>query len=167
MIKRSATKKNPYGTGSVSTKIEPRGKNFQISIFAGPTRIIRVENIPTRKDAEKINTVIKKTLKKELKSTKKSNPSNYELEGSFKKAIGSSMGLPDDKREAFELGRLYGIQVCLKQYSGALSFFQRRKVLKAVDDAISNSLGHLARTVLVRGEGIEGPIPIVTKRTKS
>lgn len=165
MIRKTKNKRNP-NSELLTTKIQPKNGTYMVSIFVESVPVRIIENIKSRKLAEEVSNDIKKATDKELKSTKKRNP-DYDLEPSFKKAIGSSMGLPDDKREAFELGRLYGIQVCLKQYSGALSFWQRRKVLKAVDSAISNSLGHLARTVLVRGEGIEGPIPIVTKRTKS
>lgn len=165
MIRKTKNKKNPQ-SGLLTTKIQPKNGMYIISVFIEGTPVRIIENIKNKNIAEEVVDEINKKTQKELQSVKKRNP-DYELEPSFKKAIGSSMGLPDDKREAFELGRLYGIQVCLKQYSGVLSFWQRRKVLKAVDNAISNSLGHLARTVLVRGEGIEGPIPIVTKRTKS
>jgi hypothetical protein len=164
MIRRPK-KRNP-DNGLITTRVEPKKGKYNVSVFAGPNHIRTYEGIESKHDAISIADIAKFTLNKELKKAKRSNP-DYELQDSLKKAIGSSMGLPDDKREAFELGRLYGIQVSLKEYCGALNFIRRRKVLKSVDNAISESLGRLARTVLVRGEGIEGPIPIVSKRTKS
>ena len=167
MIKRSTKRRrNPHNSGLITTKIESKRGDYQVSAFVGPQRLLTVEHIKSRGAAEEISDVTKKTLEKELNSAKRSNP-DYDLEPSLQKAIGKSIALPDDKMEAFELGRLYGIQVCIKQYCGALNFLKRRKVLKAVDNAISNSLGNLARTILVRGEGFEGPVPFVKKSSKS
>lgn len=171
MIRTPAKRKfrNPDVSNLISTKIGSDRGTYYVSAFAGSSKILTVDNIRTRTAAEKISNVTKKTLEKELKSAnsaKRSNP-DYELQDSLKRAIGKSIALPDDKMEAFELGRLVGTQECLNRYSGIFNFWERRKALKAVDKAIKGALGNLARTVLVRGEGIEGPVPFVKKSSKS
>lgn len=166
MIKRSAKKRNPHDSGLITTQIKSKGNSFQVLAFVGPTPLLTVDNIKSRFAAEKAADVARKTLEKELKSAKRKNP-GYELEPSLQKAVGKAIALPDDKMEAFELGRLYGIQTSIAKYCGAFNFFERRKALKAVDNAIRNSLGNLAKTILVRGEGFEGPVPFVKKSSKS
>ena len=37
------------------------------------------------------------------------------------------------------------------------------KIINAINKEISDALGSIARKVEVRGEGIEGPIPIIKK----
>lgn len=167
MIKRSTKRRrNPHNSGLITTRIESKRGDYQVSAFVGPQRLLTVEHIKSRGAAEEISDVTKKTLEKELKSKKRSNP-DYELQDSLKRAIGKSIALPDDKMEAFELGRLVGTQECLTQYSGVFNFWERRKALKAVDKAIKGALGNLARTILVRGEGFEGSVPFVKKSSKS
>lgn len=165
MIRKTKNKKNPQ-SGLLTTKIQPKNGMYIISVFIEGTPVRIIENIKNKNIAEEVVDEINKKTQKELQSVKKRNP-DYELEPSLRKAMGSSIAIPDNKMEAFELGRLYGIQTSVKKYCGALNFLKRRKVLKAVDDAISNSLSTLARTVLVRGEGIEGSVPFVTKRKSS
>lgn len=168
--KKLRTKKRKIGNPGVSdlvkTKIEPKKGRYDVLVFVGPDNIRTYEGISSKRDAQIAADVAKSTLIRELKSIKRSNP-DYELDDSLQRAIGKSIALPDDKMEAFELGRLVGTQECLNRYSGILNFWERRKALKAVDKAIKNALGELTRTILVRGEGIQGPVPFVKKSTKS
>jgi hypothetical protein len=168
MIKRTCkTRKNPsVASDLITTSIKKVGARYQLSVFVGSTELFKLtQRFESYEDANKAAGIAKSRLVKELEKSKRKNPreSSYQLENSFKQAIGSSIGLPDDKASAFELGRLYGIQTSLENYCGALNYLRRRSILKTINREISDALGVVARKVAVRGEGIEGPIPFVKK----
>ncbi len=165
MMKRKlkSKRKNPsVASDLISTQIKSIGNKYKVTTFIGTQKILELkEKFPDYSTANKAAEIAKKVLVKNLENTRRRNPE--QLENSFKQAIGSSIGLPEDKMSAFELGRLYGIQMSLEKYCGALNYFSRRSILKTINREISNALGNLARKIAVRGEGIEGPLPFVKK----
>lgn len=167
MIRRnSKNRKNPsVASDLITTSIKPVGNKFQLRTYIGTTELFKLpQKFNSYSEANMAAKIAKDRLVKELQASKRKNPEPSErLENSFQQAIGSSIGLPDDKASAFELGRLYGIQTSLENYCGALNYLRRRKVLKIIEREISGALGQVARKVAVRGEGIEGPLPFVKK----
>lgn len=166
MIRRnSKNRKNPsVASDLITTSIKPVGSKFKVTALIGNKKILDVEErFSDYATANKASQITKNILIKTLDGAKRSNPD--ELENSFKQAIGGAIALPDNAMSAFELGRLHGIQMSLTKYCGALNFFERRGVLKTINREISDALGHLARKIAVRGEGIEGPVPFVKKST--
>lgn len=154
----------------VNTVITSKGKgNYQIVVLVGGKKLSTIKGDFDNYDNAKIAAdIAKQTVIEELKlfKPKRSNPDEYRLRGITKDALNKAIALPDDKMDVFELGVLYGTQNSLKNYCGAFDFLKRRKVIKAIDREMSNALAGLARKIEVRGEGIEGPIPIV-KRVSS
>lgn len=168
MIRRTLKKiKNPsVASDLITTSIKPTGSKFQLMAYVGGTELFKVpQKFNSYSEANVAAKVTKDTLVKELKQSKRKNPGTEQLENSFKQAVGSSIGLPDDKASAFELGRLYGIQTSLENYCGALNYLRRRKVLKIIEKEISGALAMVARKVAARGEGIGGPVPFVKNIT--
>jgi len=168
MIRRnSKTKRNPsVASDLITTGIKQVGNKYQLTTYVGSTELFKVpKKFDSYSDANTAAKIAKDRLVKELQQSKRKNPENERLEESFRQAVGSSIGLPDDKASAFELGRLYGIQTSLENYCGALNYLRRRKILKVIEREISGALGQVARKVAVRGEGIDGPIPFVKKFT--
>lgn len=162
--------RNPsFDTASdiISTHIIPKKNGvFKIEMLVGGRELDSIEKKFGNYDNAKLAAdIAKKVLVKELKSSKpkRNNPDEYRLREVSKGAIKNSMGLPDDKLDVFELGVLYGTQNSLKNYCGAFDFLKRRKIINAINKEISDALGSIARKVEVRGEGIEGPIPIIKK----
>lgn len=172
--KSKAKKRNPSSIGAsdlISTIITPKKKGvYEISILVGGKQLDSVErNFGTFDRAKIAADIAKEVAVKELNKfpkSKKKNPDEFRLREVSKGAIKNSMGLPDDKLDVFELGVLYGTQNSLQNYCGAFDFMKRRRIIKAINKEISGALGSIARKVEVRGEGIEGPIPII-KRVSS
>ncbi len=172
--KARAKCKNPsFDTASdlVSTIITPKKRKgvFEISILVGGKELESVEKQFGNYDNAKIAAnVAKEVVIKELKNLpkfKKRNPDEFRLREVSKGAIKNAMGLPEDKLDIFELGVLYGTQHSLKNYCGAFDYLKRRRIIKAINKEISDALGSIARKIEVRGEGIEGPIPIIKRVT--
>ena len=171
--KRAKKRKNPNTSNSgasnlISTIITPKKKGvYEISILVGGKQLDSIErNFGTFDRAKIAADIAKETTVKELgkfPKPKRSNPDEFRLREVSKGAIKNSMGLPDDKLDVFELGVLYGTQNSLQNYCGAFDWLKRRRIIKAINKEISGALGSIARKVEVRGEGIEGPIPIIKK----
>lgn len=167
---KALKRKNPSfdnASDIISTRITPKNNGvFLIEAFVGGKELLTVKsNFGSYDNAKLAADITKQKLVDELRSSKskRKNPDEYRLREVSKGAIKNSMGLPDDKLDVFELGVLYGTQNSLKNYCGAFDFLKRRKIINAINKEISDALGSIARKVEVRGEGIEGPIPIIKK----
>lgn len=79
--------------------------------------------------------------------------------------VAKSLGLPERKEDAYELGRLAGIQTALQHYCGIKNIITRIGVKKQIDKEIADALSLLNETVKLRAAGFEGPTPFIKKGT--
>lgn len=149
----------------IESKILPVGKSDKYKVNFIVAGIPLAETVPlkSRAAARKIARIGEKVIQDRISSHK--NPRNkYQLLDEYRSIYAKNMGIPQDPNEAFRLGLVEGMRTALTEYGGlmgVLKFRERRAVIKAMNEAVTDAVRNLQEVVAIKGAGFDVPIPIV------
>lgn len=171
MIRTKIRTRNPNVTVDlIESKISPVGKGDKYKVDFIVAGIPLAETIPlkNRTAAKKIARIGEEVIENRIASHK--NPkTKYQLLDEYRSIYAKNMGIPQDPNEAFRLGLVEGMRTALTKYGGLmglLKFRERRAVIKAMNEAVTDAVENLQEVVAIKGAGFDVPIPIVKMSTR-
>lgn len=163
---RRTTTRNPNViVDLIESKILPVGKGdkYKVNFIVAGIPLMETIPIKDRNTAKKIARIGEEVIENRITSHK--NPkTKYQLLDEYRSIYAKNMGLPQDPKEAFRLGYLEGMRSALTEYGGLLGLLktrERRAIIHAMNEAITNAVKNLQDVVAIRGAGFDVPIPIV------
>lgn len=162
---RTKTKNPEITVDLIESRILPVGKGDKYKVDFIVAGVPLAETIPLRSRvaARKIAKIGEEVIESHIASHK--NPRNkYQLLDEYRSIYAKNMGIPQDPNEAFRLGLVEGMRTALTEYGGLmgiLKFRERRAVIKAMNEAVTDAVRNLQEVVAIKGAGFDVPIPIV------
>lgn len=162
---RTKTRNPEITIDLIESKILPVGKGdkYRVDFIVAGIPIAETVPLRSRAAARKIARIGEEVIEDRISSHK--NPkTKYQLLDEYRSIYAKNMGLPQDPKEAFRLGYLEGMRSALTEYGGLLGLLktrERRAIINAMNEAITDAVKNLQDVVAIRGAGFDVPIPIV------